>query len=241
MNKITEYYDQYDEETRLVRHSTEFIVTTYFLDDLIYNSDKILDVAAGTGAYALYYSEKGCTVEALDIVPKHIEILTSKIKKDMELFATVGNALDLHEYEDDFFDVVLNMGPIYHVDPVEVIHCLRESLRVLKPNGKLAISYVNKFTNYESDPFIKYFNCYSPDEIVNFLTSFDVKIILHVPTDGPAYNDFESFLNSGSPTLLQSHLWLEDNHPEIDIDSIRHEFIHGILVLQKTHKIVHSN
>jgi ubiquinone/menaquinone biosynthesis C-methylase UbiE len=233
MKNIIEFYNQYDEDNRLARHYIEFIVTTYFLDDLIHQNDKILDVAAGTGAYSIYYAEKGCVVEAIDIVPKHIEILSSKIKDYMELFAKVGNALDLHELEDNFFDVVLNMGVVYHVDPGEVVYGLKECLRVLKPGGKLAIAYVNKFENYHEDKFIEYFNCYSPKEMEEFLTLLDVEILLHTATDGPHYAEFEAFHSTNSPTLLQSHLWLEDNNPETDFFSIDNQFKHILLVVKK--------
>jgi len=233
MKDIIEFYGTYDEENRLERHPTEFIVTTFYLDEIIHNSDKILDVAAGTGIYALYYAEKGCTVEAMDIVPKHVETLKSKILGEMELFASVGNALDLHEYEDDFFDVVLNMGPVYHLDFEEVIPCIKESIRVLKSGGKLVITYVNKFENFRDDKFMEFFNCYSTNEVSDLLSSLDIKIIKHIPSDGMPYQELEEYIKSDSPSLHQCHIWLEDNLIENDINVVNGKFIHALIIAEK--------
>lgn len=43
------------------------------------------------------------------------------------------DATDMSIFEDESFDVVLNMGPFYHlVDISDREKCIRESLRVLK-------------------------------------------------------------------------------------------------------------
>src|SRR5674476_305735 len=113
MKKVIDFYDKYDEEYRLtVRHKTEFFVTTYFLDSIIKGGNSILDTAAGAGVYSLYYAQRGCKVTALDIVPKHIDILKERISSDNDIDAFVGDARDLSNYTSGSFDVVFNMGAI---------------------------------------------------------------------------------------------------------------------------------
>lgn len=61
MNTIIDYYENYDENSRLNRdntHRTEFITTTYILDNLINKKSKIIDIGAGTGNYSFYYAKK---------------------------------------------------------------------------------------------------------------------------------------------------------------------------------------
>jgi len=97
LDKIVKYYADYDEENRLTRHPIEHITTTYMLDKFLRPGNRILDVAAGTGIYSLYFALKGCVVTAEDITPKHIEILNEKIAKQglQNISAAIGDARDL--------------------------------------------------------------------------------------------------------------------------------------------------
>lgn len=47
--KIKDYYDDYDEDSRLIKdnsHSIEFITTTIYLDKFISKGEKVLEVGA---------------------------------------------------------------------------------------------------------------------------------------------------------------------------------------------------
>lgn len=154
MNHLIEYYNQYDEESRLITNKArrvEFITTTTYLDKVITSNSRILDVAAGTGIYSFHYAELGYDVFAGDIVPKHIDIIQKKLddrldKKSLKIKSEVMNAVDLTRFENDSFDVVLCMGPLYHLlTEAERDKCIDESLRVLRTDGILAIAYINKF------------------------------------------------------------------------------------------------
>lgn len=47
------------------------------------------------------------------------------------------------------FDVVLCLGPMYHLlKDEDRIKCIDECLRVLKPDGILAIAYINIYAQY---------------------------------------------------------------------------------------------
>ncbi len=153
MQKVIDFYKQYSEDTRItIRHRTEFYATTYQLDSIIKGKDYMLDASCGTGVYSLYYAGFGCRVEAMDIVPEHIGILNARIADtNLNIDAHVGDARDLTLFASDTFDVVLNMGAIYHIEENEIPHCLEENFRVLKPGGYLAIAYVNKYKGYEDD------------------------------------------------------------------------------------------
>jgi len=156
METILNYYNTYDEDNRLVKdkaHEIEFITTVHFLDKLINKTSKVLDVGAGTGRYSFYFAEKGCEVTALDITPRHVDIMKEKAAgKTLKLNPLLGNALDMKEIEDNSFDAVLCLGPLYHLTNEEQRkQCIKESLRVLKPGGVLAIAYINRvatFVNY---------------------------------------------------------------------------------------------
>ncbi|WP_165280044.1 class I SAM-dependent methyltransferase [Paenibacillus protaetiae] len=151
MNQVIGYYQATDEDSRFSRNSRkiEFLTTTDILDRIVPPGSAILDVGAGTGVYSFYYAEKGHDVTAVDLTPKHIDMIQRKrdnYASDIKLKAAVGDATDLSEYESEMYDVALCFGPVYHLVEEEARNrCFRECLRVLKPGGILAAAYINKF------------------------------------------------------------------------------------------------
>jgi len=150
MNHVIESYENYREEDRMTTNNArkiEFITTVKAFETHLPPSGKILDCAAGTGVYAFYFAEKGYEVTALDITPRHIEIICRNLRdKPYKMQTAVNDATDLSRFDDDTFDIVLCMGPIYHLTS-EVLRqkCLNECKRVLKKGGLLAVSYINRF------------------------------------------------------------------------------------------------
>ncbi|WP_158540682.1 class I SAM-dependent methyltransferase [Romboutsia weinsteinii] len=149
--QVNSYYKDYDEENRLIKdnsHSIEFITTTHYLNKYIDKESKILELGAATGRYSFYYSKNGCSVTAVELCDKHIEIMREKTTNN-EIEIIHGDALDLSEFSDDSFDVVLCLGPIYHLTkPEDRDRCIKESLRVLKPGGLFAIAYISRFATF---------------------------------------------------------------------------------------------
>ena len=62
----------------------------------------------------------------------------------------VLDATDLSIFEDGTFDVVLNMGPFYHLLTEEKRDkCLSECIRVLKKGGLLITAYIPRFSVFQ--------------------------------------------------------------------------------------------
>lgn len=56
------------------------------------------------------------------------------------------DATDMSMFEDNSFDVVLNMGPFYHlIDEAQREKCMSESLRVLKKGGLIFTAYIPRY------------------------------------------------------------------------------------------------
>lgn len=150
MNHVVESYENYREEDRFNdnSHRIEFITTVKAFESVFPKSGKVLDCAAGTGAYAFWLAEKGYDVTALDITPRHIEYINEQLKtKNYIMQTAVNNATDLSCFEDNTFDIVLCMGPIYHlVDEKQRNKCIGECRRVLKPGGFLTVAYINLYS-----------------------------------------------------------------------------------------------
>lgn len=149
-NYIVVNYENYKEEDRLTTNNArkiEFLTTIRVMDELFEEKSKILDCAAGTGIYAFYLADQGHRVTATDITPRHIEIIDKeKQNKGYEMRTAVLDATDMSLFEDESFDVVLNMGPFYHLITEEQRNrCLSESLRVLRKGGLLLTAYIPRF------------------------------------------------------------------------------------------------
>lgn len=149
-NYVIDSYENYREENRLTTNNArkiEFITTAKILDEYLEKSCKVLDCAAGTGIYAFYLANKGHEVTATDITPRHIDIINEqKAKKHVQMETAVLDATDMSVFEDDSFDVVLNMGPFYHlITENQREKCLSECIRVLKKGGLLVTAYIPRF------------------------------------------------------------------------------------------------
>jgi ubiquinone/menaquinone biosynthesis C-methylase UbiE len=156
MDEIINYYNGYDEEIRLERdnlHRIEYITSTYFLDKVIKPGSRILDVAAGTGKYAFYFANKGFSVTARDVVPRFVECMKEKQKgSSVDMDILLGDARDLSMFEANSFDVVLCMGPYYHLkEDKDRLKVIEECLRVLKKDGVIVSAYINRYAAYMAE------------------------------------------------------------------------------------------
>lgn len=149
-NEIVNYYENYREEDRITTNHArriEFLTTIKQMENLFLGTLDILDCAAGTGAYAFYLAEQGHRLTATDITPRHIAYIKEHLTdKPYTMDTRVLDATDMSCFADESFDVVLNMGPFYHLTDERLrLKCFEESLRVLKTGGYLVIAYIPRF------------------------------------------------------------------------------------------------
>lgn len=173
-NYIVENYENYREEERLTSNNArkiEFITTVRIISEYLKKEMTILDCAAGTGIYSFYLADRGHNVTATDITPRHINIINERLKgKNYKMKTTVLDATDMSIFENETFDVVLNMGPFYHLlSDKQRNKCLSESLRVLKKDGLLFTAYIPRYYVFQlaalSDT--KYLDMSLAEQIIN--------------------------------------------------------------------------
>lgn len=149
MKAVIASYENYREDQRLQADNSrrlEFLTSVAYMDKYLHPGQSILDVAAGTGVYALHYAAKGMNVTACDITPSYIDFLNKKAAESgLKVPAYVNDARDLSRFADDSFDCVFCMGPIYHLtEQADREQVMKECIRVLKPGGLLYLAYINK-------------------------------------------------------------------------------------------------
>lgn len=204
--RVNRTYDVFDEAKRLSTKAgkVEFITTVRYIEKYLKPGDKILDVGAGTGAYSIYFSRNGYEISALELADANVAAFRKRIMPGDCIDLIQGNALDLSRYPDKHFDIVLVLGPLYHLERKEdKQRCIEEAKRVCKDGGKIFFAFISndmviltelmyneKFffgDTYDHDSFKVYdfpFVFNTLDEMREILHRGGVKILDEVASDG---------------------------------------------------------
>ena len=259
MNKVQQFYQSYDEDSRLVKddyHRVEFITTLHFLDEYLRPGLKIIDVGAGTGRYAFYLAQQNCHVTALDIVPHYVKLMQEKAKQhSLKVDIYQGDAKNLFQFDDAKFDAVLCMGPLYHLKMEKDRNkALAECLRVLKQGGIIAAAYVNRYASHlieilqddkpldakflekiiskgiQAGRMSDSFYFSYPAEIEQMMSDFGVSKEKNVGTDGITY-----LLGLRHKQLndIEFKYWLEYHIKTCDSPSLLGYSLHGLYIGRK--------
>lgn len=144
-DRVNATYEIFHEEERLHSRAArvEFLNTVRFLGKYLQPGQRILDIGAGAGAYSFYFAEKGYAVDALELADRNVRDFRAGLRPELPLTLTQGNALDLSMYGDETYDLVLLMGPLYHLkDPADRRQAIEEAKRVCKKDGVLAFAFI---------------------------------------------------------------------------------------------------
>jgi ubiquinone/menaquinone biosynthesis C-methylase UbiE len=149
---IKSHYEKNKEQQRLSIgvgklefERTKELILRYLPDKLI----RILDIGGAAGIYSFWLAKMGHEVHLVDPVPFLVEQAkrTSTEKEIPVESFNIGDAREL-EFPDDFTDIVLLMGPMYHlVERSDRLSALKEAHRVLKREGLLITAAISKFAS----------------------------------------------------------------------------------------------
>lgn len=233
---IEEYYNNYDEENRLLsRHGmVEFVTTMKYIEKYLKPNAKVIEIGAGTGRYSHAIAKKGYAVDAVELVEHNIEIFKHNTAPDEKVTIIQGNATDLSAFDDNCYDITLLLGPMYHLfTEEEQLKALTEAVRVTKQGGVILSAYCmgdatlltygfirNHLDEIINDcelneEFSKYknpwgiFQLYRIDDIVNLRDKLNVEPLNIIGTDGYANHMREELANMDEHTFemyLKYHL-----------------------------------
>lgn len=167
--RIKGYYSVFDEKNRLNRDNSgrmEYEMTMHILQNFMPESGKVLDIGGGAGVYSFLLADAGYQVYLADLSERLIE--QARERKEEEKIenlveAEVVNAIDLSRYEDNMFDVVIALGPFYHLTgEQERRQCVSEIHRVLKDGGIVIAGFIPHLSG--SIAIIERF-CYAPQQV----------------------------------------------------------------------------
>lgn len=146
-------YENYNEDKRAYgprSEQSEFFYTKKLLDKFMRPDMSVVELGCGTGYYGLYLSDKCKSYYGVDLTPVNIEKFSLKIKEQKlsNLSAAIGDATNLSEIENDAYDAVLVMGPMYHLPRELRQKVILESMRICKSGGIIMFAYINKIGAY---------------------------------------------------------------------------------------------
>ena len=211
LTALTEFYSNYDEEGRLLsKHgSVEYLTTMRYIEKYLKPGMRILEIGAATGRYSHTLARMCYRVDAVELVQHNIDLFRANTQPGEEITITQGNAKDLHFLEDNAYDLVLLLGPMYHLFTVaDQKQALSEALRVTKPGGILMAAYCGNdatmvqycfgrgmlreqryrdlvdFSTFKasSDP-AELFQLYRKEEIDELMADFETERLHYVGTD----------------------------------------------------------
>ena len=154
VDDLSDIQDMYNnaletEHERLERHQLEHDLTWRYFERYLPASGSILEVGAATGRYTLTLAQRGYRITAMDFSEKLLARCQQRLTEagfHQNVTFLVGDARNLSAMLNQEFDVVLLMGPLYHLvveDDRQLV--LREAYRCLKSGGMLFSTWISRF------------------------------------------------------------------------------------------------
>lgn len=150
--KVIDFYSSYNEKDRLIeRHNLERIRSQEIISRYLplNTTMHILDIGGASGIYSFWLASLGHSVDLIDLTPKHVkQAIDYQNSQDVKLSSIqIGNSCSL-PYKDCIYDLVLLMGPLYHLlDYSDRLKSLSEAKRVLKNGGTIIIAAISRYAS----------------------------------------------------------------------------------------------
>jgi ubiquinone/menaquinone biosynthesis C-methylase UbiE len=198
---IRERYSKTEEDKRAYgsrANGLEFYFTKKLLEKYISKQSKVIEVGCGTGYYGMFLYDKCKEYVGLDLSPDNINVFNEKIKKEKikNILTMVGDATNLSQINNDEFDVVLVLGPMYHLPPEERDLVFKEAKRICKDEGIIMFAYINKLGVYLQDGILtdteRYPNKFTNECVLEKEISDDMPGLFFFTTSGKIGENAES-------------------------------------------------
>jgi ubiquinone/menaquinone biosynthesis C-methylase UbiE len=148
-SSIADFYERAPEEARL-EHGA-FLLEGARTRELIQRytpppPGTVLDIGGAAGVYALWLAAAGYQVHLIDPVPRLVSEAARRSAASPRPLAScrVGDARAV-EWPDASADLVLLLGPLYHLtERADRVRALREARRVLRPGGRVLAAAISR-------------------------------------------------------------------------------------------------
>ncbi len=150
--KIKEHYEKEVEKNRLelVFFKLEGIRSKEIISRYLHSKNmRIADIGGGAGFYAFWLQAMGHSVTMIDLTPRNIELANEYAQKTgTQLTKCQTGDATMLDLPDKQFDLVLLLGPLYHLtDKEERIQALSEAKRIVKPGGYILSAVISRYAS----------------------------------------------------------------------------------------------
>jgi SAM-dependent methyltransferase len=133
------FYSDRDKAIPFFANSPDENLVSYFEKELFIQG-KVLELGCGPGRNAIYFAEKGCIVDAVDLSQESLKWATERAKeKNVSVNYINENIFEL-DIEEGTYDIVYDSGCFHHIAPHRRMSYLNLVKKALKPNGFFAIT-----------------------------------------------------------------------------------------------------
>ncbi|HAX80289.1 MAG TPA: hypothetical protein DCY88_31750 [Cyanobacteria bacterium UBA11372] len=151
-DKVAQHYDSIleFESVRLSEYyPVELAITTRYLQKYIANAAVVADIGVGVGHYAEFLARRGCSIYLVDITQQLLDATLTRLR-EAGLTGQIqainrASATNLDCFENEMFDAVLMLGPLYHLCTLEERNqAVNQAGRILKQGGILFAAGINR-------------------------------------------------------------------------------------------------
>ncbi len=151
-DRVGREYDQNDEAMRLDREDPiEYAITARYLQRYVPDGATVADIGVGGGQYSEQLARRGCRVHLVDVSQRLLDTTVTRLNaaglEDQIASVQRASATDLLHLPDAGCDIVLLLGPLYHLlTSEERRQAVREAARLLRPDGLVFAAGINLLT-----------------------------------------------------------------------------------------------
>ncbi|KQL36124.1 bifunctional 2-polyprenyl-6-hydroxyphenol methylase/3-demethylubiquinol 3-O-methyltransferase UbiG [Psychrobacillus sp. FJAT-21963] len=114
-------------------------LVSYF-EKKLFIPGKVLELGCGPGRNAIYFAEKGCTVDAVDLSQESLKWAEERAnEKSVSVNFINENIFEL-DIAEGTYDIVYDSGCLHHIAPHRRMSYIDLVKKALKPNGFFAIT-----------------------------------------------------------------------------------------------------
>jgi S-adenosylmethionine-dependent methyltransferase len=136
------------EEKRLQEHQLERDLTWRYFEEYLPIDGQILEIGAATGNHTVWLATHGYQVVAVDFAENLLDRCKKRVAEigfSKNVDFRLADARHLNSIEDDLFDAVMLMGPLYHlVLAAERMQALEQAVGKLKLGGLFFSSHISR-------------------------------------------------------------------------------------------------
>lgn len=111
-----------------------------YFENNVFKPGKVLELGSGPGRNAIYFAQKGCTIDAVDLSQETLKWAEERANdRNVSINFINQNIFDLN-IEEGTYDIVYDSGCFHHIAPHRRMNYIDLVKRALKPNGFFAIT-----------------------------------------------------------------------------------------------------